>query len=88
MQENLNMGPYHPIIDTFIAQYAPSGPLPELSMSLSAQPIGPALLSPRSDGARLRLVADADDVNGWFGEFSFRLETYRGFDAGYNRNFR
>ena len=80
MQANHN-GPHAPIYDTFITHYAPSGPLPELAMSLSAQPIGPALLSPRSDGARLRLVADVEDANGWFGEFAFRLEAYRAVDS-------
>jgi hypothetical protein len=80
MQANNSNGPHAPLYDTFIAQYAPFGPQPELAMSLSAQPIGPALMSPRSDGARLRLVADAGDVNGWFGEFVFRLEAFRAFE--------
>ena len=82
MDDNPNNGPHTPLFDTFIAQYAPSGPLPELAVSLSAQPIGPAFLSPRSDGARLRLVADAEDVNGWFGEFVFRLEAFRAIESG------
>jgi hypothetical protein len=68
-----NNGPYAPIYETFAGQYAPTGPMPELAMSLSLQPRGPAPQSPRTTGA-LRGVQDAET---WYAEALFDMQAAR-----------
>ena len=57
-------GPHALVHDAFIANYAPSGPLPELAISLTIQPRGPAPRSPPHQS----------EVDMWFNEVVLGLQ--------------
>lgn len=73
--DNYNTGPHTPVYETFVTHYMPSGPLPELAMSLNVQPSGPAPRSPL-------MGAQAAEV--WFNEVVIGMEAERQRVSGRN----